>query len=120
MVSEEFKEFKEFRSSGVQEFRSSGVQEFRSSMGGLARGRTGLQAKMITLMGSRSPVHGLRPIGQVMSFELFGRGVENACLLNSLNSHCLHGSLADLEPSKDRTVCLYRERMQESDGRRPF
>jgi hypothetical protein len=25
------KEFKEFRSSGVQEFRSSGVQEFRSS-----------------------------------------------------------------------------------------
>jgi hypothetical protein len=27
----EFKEFKEFRSSGVQEFRSSGVQEFRSS-----------------------------------------------------------------------------------------
>jgi hypothetical protein len=31
MVSEELKEFKEFRSSGVQEFRSSGVQEFRSS-----------------------------------------------------------------------------------------
>jgi hypothetical protein len=28
---EEYKEFKEFRSSGVQEFRSSGVQEFRSS-----------------------------------------------------------------------------------------
>jgi hypothetical protein len=28
---QEFKEFKEFRSSGVQEFRSSGVQEFRSS-----------------------------------------------------------------------------------------
>jgi hypothetical protein len=27
----EFKEFEEFRSSGVQEFRSSGVQEFRSS-----------------------------------------------------------------------------------------
>jgi hypothetical protein len=26
---EEFKEFEEFRSSGVQEFRSSGVQEFR-------------------------------------------------------------------------------------------
>jgi hypothetical protein len=26
-----FKEFTEFRSSGVQEFRSSGVQEFRSS-----------------------------------------------------------------------------------------
>ncbi len=25
------KEYKEFRSSGVQEFRSSGVQEFRSS-----------------------------------------------------------------------------------------
>jgi hypothetical protein len=33
MVSEEFKEFK----------------EFRSSTGGLARGRTGLQPKMITL-----------------------------------------------------------------------
>jgi hypothetical protein len=29
--AEEFKEFEEFRSSGVQEFRSSGVQEFRSS-----------------------------------------------------------------------------------------
>jgi hypothetical protein len=41
-------------------------------------------------------------------------------LLNSLNSSLCHGSLADLEPSKDRTVCLYRERMQESDGRRPF
>jgi hypothetical protein len=27
----EYKEFEEFRSSGVQEFRSSGVQEFRSS-----------------------------------------------------------------------------------------
>jgi hypothetical protein len=26
-----YKEFREFRSSGVQEFRSSGVQEFRSS-----------------------------------------------------------------------------------------
>jgi hypothetical protein len=30
-MKKEFKEFKEFRSSGVQEFRSSGVQEFRSS-----------------------------------------------------------------------------------------
>ena len=39
---------------------------------------------------------------------------------SSLNSSPCHGSLADLEPSKDRTVCLYRERMQESDGRRPF
>jgi hypothetical protein len=29
------KEFKEFRSSGVQEFRSSGVQEFRSSRWGV-------------------------------------------------------------------------------------
>jgi hypothetical protein len=28
---QEFREFREFRSSGVQEFRSSGVQEFRSS-----------------------------------------------------------------------------------------
>ena len=31
------KEYKEFRSSGVQEFRSSGVQEFRSS--GVADGK---------------------------------------------------------------------------------
>jgi hypothetical protein len=31
ILVEEFREFKEFRSSGVQEFRSSGVQEFRSS-----------------------------------------------------------------------------------------
>jgi hypothetical protein len=31
MTNDKFKEFKEFRSSGVQEFRSSGVQEFRSS-----------------------------------------------------------------------------------------
>ncbi|HXM01479.1 MAG TPA: hypothetical protein VN939_02690 [Chthoniobacterales bacterium] len=31
ILVEEFEEFKEFRSSGVQEFRSSGVQEFRSS-----------------------------------------------------------------------------------------
>jgi len=29
ILVEEFREFKEFRSSGVQEFRSSGVQEFR-------------------------------------------------------------------------------------------
>jgi hypothetical protein len=64
MVSEELKEFKEFRSSGVQEFRSSGVQEFRSSMGGLVRGRTGLQAKMIALNGSRSRVHGCRPLAR--------------------------------------------------------
>jgi hypothetical protein len=31
VIRKEFKEHKEFRSSGVQEFRSSGVQEFRSS-----------------------------------------------------------------------------------------
>jgi hypothetical protein len=30
VMVQEFKEFKEFRSSGVQEFRSSGVQEFRA------------------------------------------------------------------------------------------
>src|ERR1700749_5120069 len=39
---------------------------------------------------------------------------------SSLNSYLYHGNLADLEPSKDRTVCLYWECLQESDGRRPF
>src|SRR5260370_35068855 len=41
-------------------------------------------------------------------------------LLNSLNSSCGNGSLADLEPSKDHTVRLYRERVPKSHGRRPF
>jgi hypothetical protein len=41
---EEFKEFEEFRGSGVQEFRSSGVQEFRSS--GVQEFRVGSHSRL--------------------------------------------------------------------------
>jgi hypothetical protein len=49
----EFKEYKEFRSSGVQEFRSSGVQEFRSSgVGGIENSKKKARS---TLWYDRSP-----------------------------------------------------------------
>ena len=109
MVSEEFKEFKEFK-------------EFNGRLGE----RSGwIATKDDNLEGFPFARSRFAAIGQTTNFELFGSGVEMPGpelleLLNSLNSYPLHGSLADLEPSKDRTVCLYRERMQESDGRRPF
>jgi hypothetical protein len=106
MVSEEFKEFKEF--NGRLGERPDWIATKDDNLEGFPFARSWFAA-----------------IGQTMNFELFGSGVEMPGpelleLLNSLNSYSLHGSLADLEPSKDRTVCLYRQRMQESDGRRPF
>jgi hypothetical protein len=65
MVSEELKEFKEFRSSGVQEFngrvgkRSDWIASKDDSLEWFAFARSRLSA-----------------IGQAMNFEFFGHGLE--------------------------------------------
>jgi hypothetical protein len=75
----ELKEFKEFRSSGVQEFRSSGVQEFRSS--GVQEFRSsGVQGGVEHRTSSQKRLQRLNSHGpRVLSSRLL-----NSC--NSLNS----------------------------------
>jgi hypothetical protein len=75
---EEFKEFEEFRSSGVQEFRSSGVQEFRSS--GVQEFRSsGVQEFRSSGWGA-TPDCKQKPLAQNVALI---EGVAIAALLNS-------------------------------------
>jgi hypothetical protein len=52
-VCEDWEEFKEFRSSGVQEFRSSGVQEFRLGRITKLQDGKGIPARLTTGMTQR-------------------------------------------------------------------